>query len=484
MIECVGELPTAQQAEALWLFPRVKFLAIRSGHGVGKTRLLAWLVNWWLDTHKVRGEACRVPVTGAASSGLADTIWTELKAVRDKKMAWLANRWEINQEAYQCKENPQGWFATLRTARREQPDALQGFHRCMYVIDEGSGVPDEIFEVARGAMGDPGSMAIMTGNPTRLDGEFHRIFHVKKGMWHRLWFNSEESLAEREYSYDWYVDALGVRHTITRPGLQTGKWVKDMEDEYGRDSNVFKVRVRGEFAAAGEETIIPLDWIDRAFQGLLLPKDQWWGRTLMGVDVAHGGMDDSALVVRRGDVLVHAQKWHGADTVETAAKVKLAAAEYKPDKIMVDRLGVGAGVYDTLSRDGFPVVAIAASENAPEDRETPCKSVRDWLWWRCRQWFRTRPAVIVGRPEGVLGQLRDELHRTIYDLGRGELIVESKEKARKRNVPSPNIADALVMTFWLDAAPADQGRARVQVETEYAKKKRLRFQKTRSWKTA
>jgi hypothetical protein len=69
VIEHIGDIPTHQQAQILKAFEHHNFVAVKSGHGIGKSKLTGWLVNWWLDT---RGK--RAPITGAGGDQLADIV--------------------------------------------------------------------------------------------------------------------------------------------------------------------------------------------------------------------------------------------------------------------------------------------------------------------------------------------------------------------------------------------------------------------------
>ncbi len=478
VIEAVGDVPTHQQAEILKAIPVRRFVSVRSGHGIGKSKLAGWLVNWYLDCHRQPGGdvMCRVPCTSGSASQLADVLWPEVAAVCKKKLPWLRDRYEVLSDRMRCKEDPEGWFATLRTSRRENPDALQGFHQCFFLIDEGSAVPDEVFEVARGAMGDPGSYGLMTGNPTRLSGYFHRVHHSDT-CWHAMHFSSEDSLAEETYRYD-YTDVLGDIRTVETHGRQTRQWVEEMKREFGEHSNTYKIRVKGEFANLGADLIVEPPWVDRLW-ALPLHEPLAKRRRIMGVDVARSGDDDSALVIREGDNVLYVEKWHGCDLVETRQRVEARQKEWRCDVVYVDIIGIGAGVYDELRHKGYPVRPATVSEKAPEDSDADCVLLRDWLWWKARRFFRTHQVRFAGQESDPLWkQLRDELIAPTYKFDtKGKVKAEGKDDLKKRGVKSPNLADALNMTFL--AGFEQRGPKRRKGGQGRRKKKR-----GGSWKTA
>lgn len=464
VIECVGDTPTHQQAEILKAFRHHNFVAVRSGHGIGKSKLVGWLVNWWLDT---RGK--RAPITGAGGDQLYDIVFPEVVAVCKKKMKWLSNKYDIIRGEVRLKSAPELCKAILRTARIDNADALQGFHDCMFFIDEGSGVRDEIFEVASGAMGDEGAYGLMTGNPTKLSGYFYRVFHSKT-FWFPMHFSSADSLAEKEYSYT-YTDHKGNVKVITTRGRQTSKWVEDMANEYGRHSNAFKVRVLGEFATLGSDLIVPERFLDCVYDLGRFDTREKMTQRIMGIDPAWTGDDDTGVVIREGRRVLYAESWHGQDTVETFNRCKVLFHDWKCDKIMVDTIGVGAGVYDNFrhaiykGKLGYPVYKVAVSTSSPDDN---CKNLRDWLWWKCREFFKNNKVYFADN-NVYFEQLFREIIQPTYKIVNGKIVAESKDDLRKRGVRSPNIADALNLTFFGDS---DTFKQNYYLPERYKKKKK------------
>jgi hypothetical protein len=454
VIEHIGDVPTHQQAQILKAFEHHNFVAVKSGHGIGKSKLTGWLVNWWLDT---RGK--RAPVTGAGGDQLSDIIWPEVIMTNERKWEWISKQYEKTTEELRQKKARELAKAVLRTARADNDDALQGFHDCMFFIDEASGVRDGIFEVASGAMGDPGAFGFMDGNPTRLSGYMFNVFH-KKTRWYTLSFSSEDSLAEKEYSYQ-YIDPMGNIRTITTHGRQTMKWVQDMRTDYGINSNAYRVRVLGEFANVGRDQVVEEKHLEKVYShGLNLGKDRIDRRfkRRMGIDPAYTGDDDTGVVIREGDEVLHVESWHGFDIVESFQRAKMLFDEWDCDVVHVDTVGVGAGLFDLFrhtrrhdGRMGYPAVRVMCSESSPEDEDGECAKLRDWLWWKCRKFFRTRNVKFSGRPEDAAWkQLSDEILAPTYKIANGKIKVEGKDEMKTRGLRSPNLADALNLTFFED----------------------------------
>ena len=461
--------PTAFQAEALRLLPLKRKIAIRSGHGVGKTRLCAWIF-WWMMVTQKRADHLKVPCTGPSGANLSDVLWSEVSLVRRHLHPFFADRFQVMSDSAVCVERPKEWFASLRTARKENPDALQGFHGdpMLFIIDEGSGVPDEVFEVARGAMSGPNTYAIMFGNPVRLSGYFYRAFHARKSPWATLQVSCLDNLAEDTQRWH-YLDAFGGQHCVEVPGRVSRQYCEGMEEEFGKYSPTYKARVLGDFPVSETDQVIPARLV-KAAAGRPLPEEEDKSRRrIVGVDVAYQGTDSSAYVVRRGGAVEEVARWHGNDPTETAERVRARCVELgkmgKPvDYICVDATGIGMGVYSNLKHAGMPAVPVLVSESCPEDGGTKCRRLRDWLWWKARLYFLEGSPVLPGASldsidtaevDSDMSLLAQQLTVPQYRYGiSGRVEIETKGELRKRKSMSPDLADAFCLTFYVDSPQA------------------------------
>ncbi len=177
-------------------------MAIRSGHGVGKTAFLSWLVLWWLLTRLPTKVVC----TANTAHQLSDVLWSEIGKWHRKLPEGMRRLLEIKSDKIELAGVPDS-FAVARTSRREQPEALQGFHseNLLFVIDEASGVPDIVFEVGQGALSTEGAKVVMTGNPTRTTGYFYDAFNKNRKPctafsmpWHFLPSKQEDFAGDRQ----------------------------------------------------------------------------------------------------------------------------------------------------------------------------------------------------------------------------------------------------------------------------------------------
>lgn len=479
VIECVGDVPTHQQAEILKAFQHHKFVAVKSGHGIGKTRLEGWMANWWLDTRGLR-----VPITGPAGDQLNNVVWPEVVDVCRRKMAWLARQYFSSSTELRYVPEGENHRAILRTARQDNNDALQGFHKVFFIIDESSGVRDEIFEVAEGAFGDPGNGGLMMGNPTKTSGYMYEAFQ-HPNLWYLMSFSSEDTLTDQEYFYT-YADPMGEIRRLSCHGRQTREWIHGMREKYGLNSNVYKYRVLGQFANRNGDQLIEERWTRSLW--LDGPEGDRNFKIRMGMDPAWTGEDDTGVVIRKGDRVLHAESWHGFDLVESFNRLRVLWDEWKVDVGHIDTVGVGAGLYDMFRHAlykgtiGYPVIRVHCSERAPEDRDGMCKSLRDWLWWKSRKYFRTRAVKFAGAPgDPCWRQLLQELLEPTYKIVNGKVAAESKDELKKRGLKSPNLADALNTTFYQDYETFRESYSAPRPPDPAGRKKKKT--QVRSWKS-
>ncbi len=427
----LGVSPEPWQEEALRAIQTNDRVAIRSGHGVGKSAVLAWLVIWFLSTR----HAAKVPCTAPTAHQLSDILWGEIAKWRRRLPAALADRIEVKKDRIESLHAPYECFAVARTARKEQPEAFQGFHsdNLLFIVDEASGVDDAIFEVGEGAMSTPGAKTVLAGNPTRASGYFFEAFHRARAAWATLRVSCSDST------------------------LVASTYAAGMAQRYGADSNVYRVRVLGEFPTAEDDAVIPLDWCESAVRRDVAPLEGM--RVVWGLDVARFGSDRTALAKRRGNLLLEPVKsWHGRDLMQVCGLVldayEAADDDECPDEILVDSIGLGAGVVDRLRELGLPARGINVAEAAAQDGRHARR--RDELWWRAREWFGARDCVIPDDP-ALIAELSLPKYRF---TSAGKLQVESKDDMKGRGVQSPDLADAFCLTFAGGVQRAGRSAAR------------------------
>jgi phage terminase large subunit len=327
---------------------------------------------------------------------------------------------DVQAERVVVVQDPEGAFAVRRTASKDNPEALQGFHaeHLLFLIDEASGIPDIVFEVGMGALSTPSAKVVMAGNPTRTSGFFYDTHRSLRDRWHTM-----------------HVNCLDV------PRAQGD--IDDIRAKYGDNSNAWRVRVLGEFPTADDETVIPLELVMTAVGRNVASLEYY---PVWGVDVARFGDDRTALAKRQANKLLEPVKsWTSTDLMATTGKIKAeydaTPSEQKPIEILIDVIGLGAGVYDRCKELGLPVRGVNVGE-AASAREN-CARLRDELWFKGREWFQDK-AGSMPKDDALIVELTGP---TYAFTSTGKMVVESKADMKKRGLRSPDLADAFLLTF-------------------------------------
>lgn len=462
--------PTWQQRHILEaITPDGARVSVRSGHNIGKDAIAAGIILWFMETR----DFARVPCTAPTGHQLYDVLWGELaKWMRkseqlsrtrgDHPRFWLTNLFRHTQDMLYDLSAPREWYAVARTARKENPEGLQGFHasdielddagematihsaaNLLIIVDEASGVPDEVQAVIEGAMASPGARELLIGNPTRNAGFFAASHKQQRGEYTTLHFRTADSpLADPDY-----------RNRLVR--------------KFGEGSNVVRVRADGEFPKADDDTLIPLEWAEAAIERNPEGR-QPQGKRRLGVDVAWQGGDRTALVVRHDFLVPHIGVYGKLEPMETVGHTVRTAEEWQVDEIAVDIIGMGAGVYSRLgevmqerklARQWYcTVTAVNVALTAParpQDKDAQAHRLRDYLWLEMRDWLRDAAPCFLADNRDAVQDLAGELSTPKFGPdSHGFIVVESKDAMRTRlkrlggeGGGSPDIADALGCTF-------------------------------------
>lgn len=394
-------------------------MAASSGHGVGKSALVAWLILFILSTRPYS----RGSITASTVTQL--TTKTQPELAKWLRRCICGHWFRLDTAKIVALESPEDWRADFITARKENSEAFAGQHNAtstsFYVFDEASGVPDEIFEVAEGGLTDGEPMMFCFGNPTRPTGHFADLF---------------KKLAHRWLGYR--VDSRTARMTNK---AQIQAWAED----WGEDSDFFRVRVRGLPPGQAPEQLISKDDVIAARRRPA--RADVWDPLVLGVDVARYGNDRSVIVARKGnDARTHAaQIYEKISTMELAARVVETANALQADAVFVDGGGIGGAVVDRCEQLGLIVIEVNFG-GLSGDREFHDK--RSEMWGKLREAVKNRLAI----------EDSDELEN---DLIAQEYLIDrrtrrtrlvSKEDLHRLELPSPDWGDALALTYALPVA--------------------------------
>lgn len=400
--------------------PRNRRISVRSGHGVGKTATLAWLIVWHMCTRFPQKTVCTAPT----KNQLYDALASETKGWMRMLPRDVLALFDIQVEHIFLRSAPEKSYASFRVSKPETPEALAGIHsdNVLLICDEASGIPEAVYEAAAGSMSGHNALTVLAGNPIRGSGLFFDSHNELADMWRTFHVNCHDS---------------------TRC---TPDFFEDMSRRYGGPgSNEYRVRVLGEFPLVDDDTIISSELANTA---LLRDVDPIWEKPIWGVDVARKGSDRSALAKRKGNVLLEPVKsWKNLDTMELAARVKEewdnTLPSERPEEICIDAIGIGAGVADRLTHLNIPARSINVSESpAMTERYSRLK---DELWWTAKTWFEKRNVNICNDTK-LMKELVVVKGKLNESTGKFECEKKAETKKRTKNI-SPDLADAFILTF-------------------------------------
>ena len=322
-------------------------MAAVSGHGVGKSALSAILL---LFLHHTRPGGSGT-VTASTAEQLYDKTFKELGKWHGMSLCRdLSVYSRSKQNMHLHAEEDPSWGLRGVTSSKENATAIQGQHSkgstSFYLVDEASGVPDEIFQACYGGMAVSEGVFIMFGNGIKATGEFHKAFHGSRSLWDA-----------RSVSC---LDVFGMDHPYSR----------DIIDEYGMDHDVTRVRVLGQFPNQAENQFIGFDDI-KGSQGCRFPPEPE-DPLILGVDVAMGGGDSSVIYPLRGrDATGEPEIVRNTNLMSLAMQVARRIDRDDARYVYIDETGLGRGVVDRLHQMGYFMVEGSISHPRPPSPDSP-----------------------------------------------------------------------------------------------------------------
>jgi len=423
--------PDEWQRDVLLSLHKNRRTAVRSGHGVGKTRLAAAAIHWFMAT---RGYP-RIRATANTEKQIMSILWAELATVN--RNARNSELFDYSRTSFRLKDAPETHFAEAIAWSKEKSEAFAGIHadNVLYLFDEASAIDPVIWEVSQGAMTSSGARWIALGNPTRNTGKFNDCFGINR------W-------AEGGDTSKWHTFTISC---FDSPRVSE-EYINEVEREYGKNSDPYRVRVLGLPPLQESQQFISLELFDRALGNYGTHAEH--NPRILGVDVARFGDDESIGRERRGNQTRRVFKVHGQDTMKVAGQVLHAINEAKREKdpydmVCIDDVGVGGGVVDRLREQDIDVVGVNAGMAS---RRPDCKNMRAELWMLYKEWLEH------GKPDE---DLREDSTGIQYSYDSSDrLVMERKEDMKKRGMKSPDEADALCLTFYPQNAIRKQDKIR------------------------
>lgn len=430
--------PDKWQAEAAYDLAHNPKVSIKSGQGVGKTGLEAAIFLWFITCFPYP----RIVATAPTKQQIHDVLWSEISK-------WMSRSPLLSQLLKWTKTyvhmigNEKRWFGVARTATK--PENMQGFHEdnMLFIVDEASGVADPIMEAILGTLSGENNKLLMCGNPTKTSGTFY-----------------DSHTADRKLYKCHTVSSVDSKRTNKEN-------IESLIQKYGWDSNVVRVRVRGEFPDQEDDVFIPLSLIESCGSRLYeLSEGDLLPNIILGVDVARFG-DDETVIYRnaQGKLKIVAHR-RGQDLMATAGdvvreyrKILKEFPEYKCRiYVNIDDTGLGGGVTDRLREvkreeklHRLFVIPINAAEKietdtkAGEEAAAFYNNLTTHMWASLKDLLEHKQIVIDDDRE-TFAQVSS---RKYIMASNGKVQLERKDDMKKRGLDSPDRADAAALSVYL-----------------------------------
>jgi phage terminase large subunit len=412
-------------------------VAVRSGHGIGKTLTAAVLTMWFLDCHP----DSRVITTATKWSQVEGLLWHEINRLHTRARSRPQTKgrpiFAVKPLRLELKL-PDGRYARGLNSKPENSETFQGHHapNILVIYDEASGIHSKIFEAGEGYMTTDGAHALLIGNPTRTSGDFFDAFHSKRDLWRTLHVSALESPA---------ITGEQVPEAV-RAAVTGQAFVDDARKKWGEESPMYAIRVLGDFAKLSSDTVIDLGAVEDA-QARELPADSLQDLVVIGCDVARFGTDETVIAERVGQRIRIVETYVGKPTTHTAGRVAYWASRHPAvaTRVVVDDVGVGGGVTDQLRASGLSVTAFNGGHSAFDSRQYPNR--RSELWFQAAA---EMPLLDLDDDDQLAADLTGPQYSYDVKLRR---VVERKDETKRRLGRSPDRGDAVLLTLVAERSP-------------------------------
>lgn len=434
--DILGMEPDGWQKAVLEDLANYPKISVRSGQGVGKTALEAGAIIWFLICHPY----AKVVATAPTMQQLYDVLWAEIAKWLEHSAVKNILKW--TKTKIYMRGDEERWFATAKTATK--PENMQGFHEdyMLIVVDEASGIAEPIMEAILGTLSGEYNKLLLCGNPNRLDGTFYDSHNDDRDKYKTHKVSSKDSSRTSKDNIDMLIR------------------------KYGKDSDVARVRIYGDFPRGSVDSFITLEVVEEAAKGVIKKESLSAYETLhIGVDVARFGDDETVITPRIGMKVFDQEIFRNQDTMQTTGNIlrltKLYFKQFpnlKKAKVKIDDTGVGGGVTDRLNElkreQNMNDIEIYGINNGAAAKDQYYSNLGTEAWGQLKSLLEENFSNQMQGKERVIEipnepTLIKELRARKYFISsRGKIQLESKKEMKNRNLGSPDRADSLVLAIY------------------------------------
>jgi phage terminase large subunit len=441
--------PDAWQADALQAFadPSIQRISLQACAGPGKSALLAWCGWNFLSCYGDVGDHPKGAATSITQQNLRDNLWAEF-AKWQERSPYLSAAFTWTAERIFASSHPGDWFLSARTWPKtaspdEQGKTLSGTHGrfVLNIVDESGAIPTTVLRAAEQALSTNPEFGkiLQAGNPMSLEGMLYAAASTLRHQWHIIRITGDPDDLKRSPRID-----------LT--------WARQQIETYGRENPWVMSYLLGQFPPASINALLGIEDVEAAM-GKHLTQDAYdWAQKRLGVDVARYGDDRTVIFPRQGlaafrpIVMRHARG--SSVSTDIADRVMAAKAKWGSALEFFDATGGwAAGAVDVMRANGQAPIDVQFAAPAHDSRYA---NRRAEIWFAMADWVK-RGGALPKLPEMVA-----ELVTPTYTFKHGKFLLEEKEMVKKRIGRSPDLADALALTFGMVEMPANIGHSSLQ----------------------
>lgn len=428
----------SKQREIVKAIPKYKKVAVKSGHGLGKTFIAGGIALYLHYVYHALGLT-----TAPIFRQVRRLLWGEIHSLYNNAPRPLGGK--INQVSLESGDK---WF--IEGFATDKPEVtMAGFHEenIFVIIDEAGGVDSLVYDMLDTILTSENSFVLLIGNPVDPNSPFADAFKPGSG-YHQITMSC--------------YDCPNVRHKYNiYPKLVSWDWPDRMRRKYGSDDAWFRSRVLAEFPEDNTDVLIAPRFVQKALDNFdSFERDRV---VSFGVDVAREGMDRTAIGLRwssgRFEILESIQT---SRITEIAGRVSELFSRYEHRAhedglcINVDDTGVGGGLTDILYDKGLPVNGIIGGEGpdewATDEDAERFLNKRAQYYWRLKTFFEKGKVGIQDEDLAIeLGKIERE-----YTTKDKIKIIDKAKIRKKLGGRSPDKADCMMLAFAKDSEDSNR----------------------------
>ena len=435
-----GVTPDTWQAEALRAFantddPQMQRISLQACAGPGKSAVMAWCIWNFLLCYGEIGDHPNGAAISITAGNLKDNLWKELAKWHGRSQL-LQEMFTVTSERIFAKDHEKTWWVSARSFAQtanadEQGRTLSGLHSgyVLAIIDESGDIPPSVLRAAEQTLSTKPKFGkiIQAGNPTSNAGMLYAAASKLRSQWHVIRITGDPDDKRRSPRID-------------------AEWAAGQIKNYGRDDPWVKAYILGEFPPGSINTLLSVEDVEAAMSRTLKEDAYVYSQKRLGCDFARFGDDRTILFPRQGLAAFRPIEMRSARSNDIAARIMLARERWQQEiDLCDDSGGYGSGVIDSLIQAGQSPIPVNFAGKAEDPRYL---NKRAEIWFRMAEWIKRGGAI-----PSIPG-LVEELTQVTYTFVNGKFQIEPKERIKERLRFSPDMADALALTFALPEMPA------------------------------